>query len=253
MKLRLSLSSSTSAQAQASKLTCLGNQTSLEGKWRKIPLWGSQRALAATVKSSWHSPRPCPSSPWKRTCEPGDSHGESDRVASRPGTTARRRRRAARHGSAGHRRRSGGSGWRHVTGLRARRGGRAAGRGGEPPGERAGTGTGPRAGAAAGAVAAALLGVPALQAAAEVRARGLRASGGPEGKASSLTPPLFFVFFFPVFLFFARLPRYEESTNELINEELGIAYPVIDGIPNMIPEAARKTRKRPPAEDSEQP
>ncbi|XP_048799413.1 protein preY, mitochondrial [Lagopus muta] len=47
--------------------------------------------------------------------------------------------------------------------------------------------------------------------------------------------------------------RYEESTNELINEELGIAYPVIDGIPNMIPEAARKTQKRPPAEGSEQP
>ncbi|OXB72097.1 UNVERIFIED_CONTAM: hypothetical protein H355_012397 [Colinus virginianus] len=39
--------------------------------------------------------------------------------------------------------------------------------------------------------------------------------------------------------------RYEESTNELINEELGIAYPVIDGIPNMIPEAARSTKKRP--------
>ncbi|XP_020843920.1 protein preY, mitochondrial [Phascolarctos cinereus] len=34
--------------------------------------------------------------------------------------------------------------------------------------------------------------------------------------------------------------RYEVSTNELINEELGIAYPVIDGIPNMIPQAARK-------------
>uniref|UniRef100_A0A8V0Y1G7 Protein preY, mitochondrial n=1 Tax=Gallus gallus TaxID=9031 RepID=A0A8V0Y1G7_CHICK len=47
--------------------------------------------------------------------------------------------------------------------------------------------------------------------------------------------------------------RYEESTNELINEELGIAYPIIDGIPNMIPEAARTTRKRPPAEGSEQP
>uniref|UniRef100_A0A803Y5L6 Uncharacterized protein n=1 Tax=Meleagris gallopavo TaxID=9103 RepID=A0A803Y5L6_MELGA len=47
--------------------------------------------------------------------------------------------------------------------------------------------------------------------------------------------------------------KYEESTNELINEELGIAYPIIDGIPNMIPEAARTTRKRPPAEGSEQP
>ncbi|KAM6402242.1 protein preY, mitochondrial [Pluvialis apricaria] len=47
--------------------------------------------------------------------------------------------------------------------------------------------------------------------------------------------------------------RYEEATNELINEELGIAYPIIDGIPNMIPEAARTTRKKPPAEGSKQP
>ncbi|NXF34642.1 PREY protein, partial [Nyctibius bracteatus] len=47
--------------------------------------------------------------------------------------------------------------------------------------------------------------------------------------------------------------RYEAATNELINEELGIAYPIIDGIPNMIPEAARTTRKKPPAEDSKQP
>ncbi|NXF72754.1 PREY protein, partial [Sclerurus mexicanus] len=47
--------------------------------------------------------------------------------------------------------------------------------------------------------------------------------------------------------------RYEEATNELINEELGIAYPVIDGIPNMVPEAARMTHKKPPAEGSEQP
>ncbi|NXA11318.1 PREY protein, partial [Sapayoa aenigma] len=47
--------------------------------------------------------------------------------------------------------------------------------------------------------------------------------------------------------------RYEEATNELINEELGIAYPIVDGIPNMVPEAARMTQKKPPAEDSEQP
>ncbi|XP_068949998.1 protein preY, mitochondrial [Petaurus breviceps papuanus] len=38
--------------------------------------------------------------------------------------------------------------------------------------------------------------------------------------------------------------RYEVSTNELINEELGIAYPVIDGIPNMIPQAARRTHRK---------
>ncbi|XP_009069801.1 PREDICTED: protein preY, mitochondrial, partial [Acanthisitta chloris] len=46
--------------------------------------------------------------------------------------------------------------------------------------------------------------------------------------------------------------RYEEATNELINEELGIAYPIIDGIPNMIPQVARMTQKA-PAEGSEQP
>ncbi|XP_067993453.1 protein preY, mitochondrial [Melanerpes formicivorus] len=47
--------------------------------------------------------------------------------------------------------------------------------------------------------------------------------------------------------------RYEEATNELVNDELGIAYPIIDGIPNMVPEAARTTKKKPPAEDSKQP
>ncbi|XP_067445026.1 UPF0434 protein Mmar10_2939-like [Thunnus thynnus] len=37
--------------------------------------------------------------------------------------------------------------------------------------------------------------------------------------------------------------RYEAKTNELINEELGIAYPIIDGIPNMIPQEARLLHK----------
>ncbi|KAL0968550.1 hypothetical protein UPYG_G00268340 [Umbra pygmaea] len=37
--------------------------------------------------------------------------------------------------------------------------------------------------------------------------------------------------------------RYEEKTNELINEELGIAYPIINGIPNMIPTDARLIQK----------
>ncbi|XP_072906046.1 protein preY, mitochondrial-like isoform X1 [Hemitrygon akajei] len=32
--------------------------------------------------------------------------------------------------------------------------------------------------------------------------------------------------------------RYEETTNQLINDELGIVYPIIDGIPNMIPQEA---------------
>ncbi|KAF3689209.1 Protein preY, mitochondrial Precursor [Channa argus] len=37
--------------------------------------------------------------------------------------------------------------------------------------------------------------------------------------------------------------RYEAKSNELINEELGIAYPIIDGIPNMIPQEARLIQK----------
>ncbi|KAH0615835.1 hypothetical protein JD844_026396 [Phrynosoma platyrhinos] len=45
--------------------------------------------------------------------------------------------------------------------------------------------------------------------------------------------------------------RYEESTNELINEELGIAYPITDGIPNMIPQAARMIRKEKQEDESE--
>ncbi|XP_028814410.1 protein preY, mitochondrial [Denticeps clupeoides] len=41
--------------------------------------------------------------------------------------------------------------------------------------------------------------------------------------------------------------RYDEKTNELINEELGIAYPVVSGIPNMIPQDARLIKKNPEA------
>ncbi|XP_049928272.1 protein preY, mitochondrial-like [Epinephelus moara] len=37
--------------------------------------------------------------------------------------------------------------------------------------------------------------------------------------------------------------RYDAKTNELINEELGIAYPIIDGIPNMIAQEARLIQK----------
>uniref|UniRef100_UPI0037E81638 protein preY, mitochondrial n=1 Tax=Semicossyphus pulcher TaxID=241346 RepID=UPI0037E81638 len=37
--------------------------------------------------------------------------------------------------------------------------------------------------------------------------------------------------------------RYDADTNELINEDLGIAYPIIDGIPNMIPQEARLIQK----------
>ncbi|XP_007452230.1 PREDICTED: protein preY, mitochondrial-like, partial [Lipotes vexillifer] len=43
---------------------------------------------------------------------------------------------------------------------------------------------------------------------------------------------------------FSKKPlRYEASPNELINEKLGIAYPIIDGILNMIPQAARMTHQ----------
>ncbi|XP_037111004.1 protein preY, mitochondrial-like [Syngnathus acus] len=37
--------------------------------------------------------------------------------------------------------------------------------------------------------------------------------------------------------------RFEVTTNELINDELGIAYPIVDGIPNMIPQEARLVQK----------
>ncbi|KAM6428961.1 protein preY, mitochondrial [Rhynochetos jubatus] len=84
------------------------------------------------------------------------------------------------------------------------------------------------------------------------------ASGGAQGQGQGPSPgparPLE-----PSLLRFLVCPlskrplRYEEATNELINEELGIAYPIIDGIPNMIPEAARTTQKKPPAEGSKQP
>jgi len=40
---------------------------------------------------------------------------------------------------------------------------------------------------------------------------------------------------------------YNEKTNELVNEELGIAYPILDGIPNMIPQDARLIQKEPDA------
>ncbi|XP_057692813.1 protein preY, mitochondrial-like [Corythoichthys intestinalis] len=37
--------------------------------------------------------------------------------------------------------------------------------------------------------------------------------------------------------------RFEAKTNELINDELGIAYSISDGIPNMIPQEARLIKK----------
>lgn len=46
--------------------------------------------------------------------------------------------------------------------------------------------------------------------------------------------------------------RYEPKTNELINEELGIAYPITDGIPNMIPQEARLIQRDPNTSDAPQ-
>lgn len=44
-------------------------------------------------------------------------------------------------------------------------------------------------------------------------------------------------------LLLLSFPRYEATTSELINEELGIAYPIVGGIPNMIPQEARLIQK----------
>lgn len=57
---------------------------------------------------------------------------------------------------------------------------------------------------------------------------------------------MIFSYSFIVCLFFCL--RYEETTNELINEELGIAYPILDGIPNMIPQDARLIKETQGAE-----
>ncbi|XP_060003360.1 protein preY, mitochondrial-like [Lagenorhynchus albirostris] len=57
---------------------------------------------------------------------------------------------------------------------------------------------------------------------------------------------------FPVCPFSKKPLRYEASPNELINEELEIAYPIIDGIPNMIPQAARMTHQNKKQEETEQ-
>nr|XP_023680262.1 protein preY, mitochondrial [Paramormyrops kingsleyae] len=47
--------------------------------------------------------------------------------------------------------------------------------------------------------------------------------------------------------------RYDEKTNELINDDLGIAYPIIDGIPNMIPQDARMIQRSSDLGESPQP
>ncbi|XP_004643948.1 protein preY, mitochondrial-like [Octodon degus] len=78
-----------------------------------------------------------------------------------------------------------------------------------------------------------------------LRAAGSRfvagASEGVEQPPRAFDPALLE---FLVCLLFKKPLRYEASTNELINEELGIAYPIIDGIPYMIPQAARATHQQ---------
>ncbi|XP_042557785.1 protein preY, mitochondrial [Dipodomys spectabilis] len=86
-----------------------------------------------------------------------------------------------------------------------------------------------------------------------LRATGSQSSAGrgerPEELARAFNPSLLEFLVCPL----SKKPlRYEASTNELINEDLGIAYPIIDGIPNMIPQAARTTREHKKQEEMEQ-
>uniref|UniRef100_A0A8C9FLX7 Protein preY, mitochondrial n=1 Tax=Pavo cristatus TaxID=9049 RepID=A0A8C9FLX7_PAVCR len=112
----------------------------------------------------------------------------------------------------------------------------------------------PRTGGGAAAQGGAMLRGCGRGAAAVLRrAAGSRGASGQEQGPGPGRPPEPSLLRFLVCPLSKRPLRYEESTNELINEELGIAYPIIDGIPNMIPEAARSTQKRPPAGGSEQP
>ncbi|EFB17244.1 hypothetical protein PANDA_006641, partial [Ailuropoda melanoleuca] len=89
-----------------------------------------------------------------------------------------------------------------------------------------------------------------------VARRCLHASGRSAAKSeSNENPPRAFdlaLLEFLVCLLSKKPLRYEASTNELINEELGIAYPIIDGIPNMIPQAARMTHQNKKQEEMEQ-
>ena len=37
--------------------------------------------------------------------------------------------------------------------------------------------------------------------------------------------------------------RYESATNELISDEIGVAFPIVNGIPNLIPHDGRLMKK----------
>ncbi|KAF7252522.1 Protein preY, mitochondrial [Varanus komodoensis] len=96
-------------------------------------------------------------------------------------------------------------------------------------------------------------GAPAAAAARRARCAAATNEGSAAGPGGEPPPPpepgLLQILVCPL----SKKPlRYEESTNELINEELGIAYPIIDGIPNMIPQAARMIGKDKQKNESEQ-
>ncbi|XP_036618149.1 protein preY, mitochondrial [Trichosurus vulpecula] len=103
----------------------------------------------------------------------------------------------------------------------------------------------------------ALVGRPPLASAAgsrAVHAAGLRPAADSPGSGQASPPAAFDAALLDVLVCpLSKKPlRYEVSTNELINEELGIAYPVIDGIPNMIPQAARMIHQNKQQEKKEQ-
>ena len=37
--------------------------------------------------------------------------------------------------------------------------------------------------------------------------------------------------------------RYESTTNELISDEIGVAFPIVNGIPNLIPHDGQLLKK----------
>ncbi|KAI8519839.1 hypothetical protein Bbelb_030960 [Branchiostoma belcheri] len=44
--------------------------------------------------------------------------------------------------------------------------------------------------------------------------------------------------------------RYDPEKNELVSDELSVAYPIVNGIPNLIPEDARIIKKPEEPQDS---
>lgn len=111
----------------------------------------------------------------------------------------------------------------------------------------------------AGRLGAVLLGTRAPPSSSTVARRCLRVSASRPAADESVRPGEPPHAFDPALLEFLVCPlskkplRYEASTNELINDELGIAYPIIDGIPNMIPQAARMmAHQNKKQEDTEQ-